>query len=923
MSFTESVRSVFPDSDVTTGPFGLLGVGVAPIARDDVYLALRARLEVLDGAGVGETSAGKMVREALHVAAAQLADRELQDALLAQFRAAELVAEKPMGERAAVVSPRAIVSPELQTMLRHVLAASGGWNRRASKNVARFASFHGMSPVQLNAALVTAARSEHSVKQRIYGVAVGGVQGGGKGGGLVAGAELEEQRALYAAPSDVRTRRVVGVLTALFLVGTVGVGSLTLAEVIERRSKLAAIDAEIAAIEERLGAAELSEEVRLDPTSARPPMEARAALDALLSMDVSSITADADAAQSRYEHAVDSLSVGWERLPPSLADNLGRSLRDVLFAASESSPALVDSFLSHLTRRVAGDVSSAEAGGLDRVLFAEAVVRLLSTGDLPREAVGPIREAAGRIVGDVSDSSDFSDVFSARLSWHGGVGLGQESTGVAGSRGEAFWGAWVATAARLDSVDVGAEPRFVSLLERVLAGEVGGSSDGVRDGVRVYIVRADAVGRERVLRALMDGLRGEGGRAALRGAVAGVAQSGVWLTLSEVRVPETLTATDRSRLLQLLAGVVGDVMPGLDSAFTASWWEAFDLVERVPVGEPSDRVWVAAAMSTLSESLIHAWLGEFEEARYGIDRALEVVGNAGVVGSTGGQRVGGVGSNGSGPGRGVTQWLRDWFSTNERAERVRLLLGLRDSGGPSVSLEFDVVAEIAVRPGDGRLRRDAARILGGAERGPALSALLKYMSIARGDAITAELVESLTGDDVTEAGVEVMHAAVVSSVAALRAEQVGQALSDAFAALDGSAGNRSGLVSRGYPSLGGALGISGVGRGAVDVLVEIHASASAMLRGRSGAVFGAGGVESGRLSGARLHESVWMRSRVMRLLGESIEAEDRVVEDAVRRIVSDGVGRGEEARSATEQILVFERAIAQLWALRVGLGERL
>jgi len=172
MSFSDDVRAVFPECDLSTGPFGLLALPVAPVERQAVFHALRARLNTLDAMRDPSPSAA-LVREALHVAAAQLADRELQDALLAQHRAAKLVSEQPIGERPATptaTQPSQVISPEAQTLLRHTLASSGGWNRIAAKRVARFAALQGLQPAQLFGALSLAARSESGVKQRIYGV---------------------------------------------------------------------------------------------------------------------------------------------------------------------------------------------------------------------------------------------------------------------------------------------------------------------------------------------------------------------------------------------------------------------------------------------------------------------------------------------------------------------------------------------------------------------------------------------------------------------------------------------------------------------------------------------------------------------------------------------------------------------------------
>ncbi|MBL8746849.1 MAG: hypothetical protein JNK58_10895 [Phycisphaerae bacterium] len=145
MTQPPSIQRFFNDVSPNSDPFGLLGLDPRNLSDNTINTALNRRLQRLALHPLSATPEAEEVRQALHVAAAQLRDPSVR---------AELVHD--------ALIPRADPRPEnstdrsrLEQELLAAIAASGGWNARARARIAAIAARHNLPP----RAAVTAAAS--------------------------------------------------------------------------------------------------------------------------------------------------------------------------------------------------------------------------------------------------------------------------------------------------------------------------------------------------------------------------------------------------------------------------------------------------------------------------------------------------------------------------------------------------------------------------------------------------------------------------------------------------------------------------------------------------------------------------------------------------------------------------------------------
>ncbi|RMH29815.1 MAG: hypothetical protein D6692_02840 [Planctomycetota bacterium] len=126
------------------GPFALLGLPHEVSSHAQIADAVRRRLQAVDAHPLRLTPEADEVRLAIHTAAAQLADPALRTELAKRF---------PPGKPAAM--PRAWqthlrrLTPQLKARARHIIGASGGWNRKAKTRLAMIARQHRISAIDL------------------------------------------------------------------------------------------------------------------------------------------------------------------------------------------------------------------------------------------------------------------------------------------------------------------------------------------------------------------------------------------------------------------------------------------------------------------------------------------------------------------------------------------------------------------------------------------------------------------------------------------------------------------------------------------------------------------------------------------------------------------------------------------------------
>ncbi len=141
-------RRFLGEKAVSAGPFGLLALPVEPAHEDTVFEALERRLAEIDRHPHSQTPEADDARLALHAAAAQLMDPQVQRALLERW--SEGAGEEHFGD---------MIDYELQRQAM-LLLAGGVHNASALHRLSLLAQTHGISVERLVESIVASSRSD-------------------------------------------------------------------------------------------------------------------------------------------------------------------------------------------------------------------------------------------------------------------------------------------------------------------------------------------------------------------------------------------------------------------------------------------------------------------------------------------------------------------------------------------------------------------------------------------------------------------------------------------------------------------------------------------------------------------------------------------------------------------------------------------
>ncbi|HBS28801.1 MAG TPA: hypothetical protein DEB06_04980, partial [Phycisphaerales bacterium] len=173
------VLRFLPDTDLSTGPFGLLGLAPAPTDGPALEAAMRRQLARLARHPLGRSTEADEVRLALHVAAAQLSDPRVQEELLLDLVTLRAPPRAPAPRSAAPARPAAPTSPRIAhpaAAFEHaalaVLVHSGGWNRNAQRRLAALAHAHQADAETVRRAVIRIASQRRAPATVVTGPAV-------------------------------------------------------------------------------------------------------------------------------------------------------------------------------------------------------------------------------------------------------------------------------------------------------------------------------------------------------------------------------------------------------------------------------------------------------------------------------------------------------------------------------------------------------------------------------------------------------------------------------------------------------------------------------------------------------------------------------------------------------------------------------
>ncbi|HED54511.1 MAG TPA: hypothetical protein ENJ00_09985 [Phycisphaerales bacterium] len=157
MSTPRNPGETFLGASVVNDPFALLGLPRRPVDDQTVLAALGARMEGVAKHPRSQTPEANELRLALHAAAAQLLDAQVQELLLSE-PARE--SERPQVPIPGQPMPNSKPSPILAAVgLSHdvlmVVAANGGWNQRAMRRLAQIAHARGIPSAEIPTAVIS------------------------------------------------------------------------------------------------------------------------------------------------------------------------------------------------------------------------------------------------------------------------------------------------------------------------------------------------------------------------------------------------------------------------------------------------------------------------------------------------------------------------------------------------------------------------------------------------------------------------------------------------------------------------------------------------------------------------------------------------------------------------------------------------
>lgn len=356
----DAITRMLGAPEAAGGPFALLGLPVGDLTDEQIVAALDGQLMRLADHRECDTPGADEVRLALHSAAAQLLDARVRAHLVSKWSVSEagvipladdqpsldagVQAGDPPREHVVPAVPESSPSAAVPSALREAalvaIASSGGWNAQATRRVVALAAGYGLDGGQtadLFRAIFTPTPSDSRPRPV---------------------AETARSQTVRAGPGDVRTpnidrsadadaaplaeqqdpgRRVLkyALLTGLGVLTTLG-AAIVLAVALIEASKAPAVPAPTDAAPSEVPRGSLVAAPEPSPTPETPPepppMRAVANLDAdtagrEIQLSAKALESDPPQAIEGFERAVEALAEGWAALSP---DRLVAAQQDVI-----------------------------------------------------------------------------------------------------------------------------------------------------------------------------------------------------------------------------------------------------------------------------------------------------------------------------------------------------------------------------------------------------------------------------------------------------------------------------------------------------------------------------------------------------------------------------------------------------------------
>jgi hypothetical protein len=911
------------------GPFALLGIRPEQCTDEMVLEALERQSRRLDAHVEGATPEADEVRLALHAAAAQLLDPLVRRRLVERWTGVPL----PDLERAAPPVPGRIDSDgsdRQRLALEHdivlTLGVLGGWGPRSLRRVAWLSAARGIPPRQLADSIRAIGRAGRGAWAPRWPIAHPTARTSVEPDPIGAPARAGGVRP--TTPPDRWSPAVAMLLGVLVLMVTLMGSAVVLFALPARPAAPAGAGSPAAAEVPAPAPSAAPDPVHTPPraptTEVPAPDMERAALDALasaISASVEALSIDPEGAMERFAEAVGVLSRGWCDLPPDRAAAAADAVLEFCYRAGRR-PSDAERCIEIVSEgsRALRPGAALRARDVRPAAWSVAMLtRLSQERDLSAAGSGAIERALSESLGRrrLAGETSFAHGASAALAL-----LPERLAGASDSVMAEGWSRWMEAVAAVAGQDASEHTRLlVSGLETLLLlGPEPDQSRGAFDAASRIASAVDwsqSAARAALMRWFADRRVSAPDLHAVTLAIATRARA----PGTDLSMVLSAAASERSRasLREQYAAAWGIASSGGGEALRA-WTSAAQVAIADSYRDlaPAAALGQAVVLSRINEAAEWVWRGGPDEA---LALLLDPSGDVQAILSAAGA---GVRSTLVYPRDNDGVWALRYLSTRRNIPvRIDMLDRLDGQGGPLGSVDAEVLVQEALMgaPIEVRLRAQDStrRWMGQAVVVNAALELLPRMPRALSN---AALIEEITLQPLPR---------ITDPAFAFEARR---ALVDRLLEVLAAEGELSAI-----DSLAQQLALSYAGRAAGAVLAtgapapEAYESASALWRrwiahadrlvpARSP------GTSPEALARARAGRLRLAHGTVQRFAGEQVSlaevmayvtvAEDPLAADRAAAVIAELTRARRASGHVFTQVLAAERAMAQLWLLRLG-----
>ncbi|MEO1128467.1 MAG: hypothetical protein AAFX05_02030 [Planctomycetota bacterium] len=742
MNATPPVQRFLGQIDAALGPYGLLGLTPGMHEQHIVDEALRRRLDRLDQHPQGRSAEADEVRLALHVAAAQLNDPDVRQALLRRARATTPTTPAqrqspplppPPSRQARPAPPTTTSTPapeDLRDLIMAVLAHSGGWNEQAKRRLGGLAHAYGLDMPHLEQVL-------RVVSQRPAAPAVTPTPT----------ADVDSEEEPVRAPVSPLTIASVALLACVCIMGAMLIG-IVVSRVGDDQGDTTAQNSTAQASERVAASALPAQPVPAATTST----DGRELLEELRQMTPRVGEIPRDPLASSFEAWWDQTGALWPSFPQSVVTALAAEIAVLLQRATEDDPPLASRLLQTMTRSVSDftdGVAPTSQDAITRLTWSGATLARINRDDRSDRSGVEVRRILGSLDRSGPRTTDFNagaklamDALMVRMASH--LERATAESGLPDG-----WQQWSDVAGAIAALDPGlVERAALDGLQRLLISAPDPAlhrptheAIGMLVG-RLPLDDPDAISRERLLAWFDDARVPTGALSVLTSRI-----------VHEGRLPgagtEFVLSADASESDRMETRDAYAVQLGLPTRLTlanaANRWLQLVSSEltNTPSG-PMDALDRAVRRSMLSEVAARRWSGDEAGAADVLRRAAEFSSDADDESRIPAFDIRRLTAPSDEPD-GI--WARRYLAVLRNADaRTVLLNELRNTGGPKGPTDADILAQAACYGAPIPLRKTAQRVLLAFADDPfVLNGVLEALPNAASQDDVSTMLELLTG----------------------------------------------------------------------------------------------------------------------------------------------------------------------------------